>query len=76
MVIRIFNCGVCRHKMRVGQSRCGYCHSKRPLHRTLWPYGTLAVIALVIAITNLLSVPGPDAALDAPAASVFASADQ
>lgn len=62
--------------MRVGQSRCGYCHSKRPLHRTLWPYGTAAVVGLVIAVTNLLSGPGPDAALQDSQASVFAAADQ
>ena len=62
--------------MRVGQARCGYCHSKRPLHRTLWPYGMLAALAGLIALTNLLSVPGAQAAVEAAGASATVEADQ
>ena len=55
MQFRIFRCGVCGHRMTVGRPRCGYCHSRKPFYRKVWPYALVLAILAFFAGTTALS---------------------
>jgi hypothetical protein len=56
MSVRVFECNVCGHKMRLGAANCGYCRHTTPVMNRLPVIAALVVaIILVICLIALLA---------------------
>jgi hypothetical protein len=48
MVVRLFECTKCGHKLRLGAENCGRCHEATPLKNRDYALGIAFLIAMAL----------------------------
>ena len=56
MAIRLFRCGSCRHRMRMGGMECGRCGVPKPFLQTDAPYKVMLFMLLLALSGTIMTV--------------------